>query len=220
MSVTYNPMNDYVINPINDYVINSMNDLVISPISDYVVTPLDEIVLNDYIVSDRMMSPVTPLEVITDTPPYVTSLNLTYSKPLLGVYENLNASPSVQKKIIRYFQSKTLDKWLLGDLIDTLNYFKINNGKVDVIDSLDDYKPGIVHKESIEQLEKKIDFIENYFLTFSVMDRLLRMYVRESGIQWVKLPRQNEFFVKQLVEDKLKKLIMIAIAEKRKYRKK
>jgi hypothetical protein len=47
------------------------------------------------------------------------------------------------------------------------------------------------------------------------MRKILHKYVRETGQQWVKLPKHT-YFIRQMVGDKLRKLIRVAIDEKKK----
>lgn len=140
------------------------------------------------------------------------SINLTYSKPLLGVYNDLNSDPAVQKRITNMIRMKTLDKWLYEDLKEVLGYFKVDSsGQVDVINSVNDYATAA--KDSDEVLDKKIDFIEKYFLTYRSVNKILMKYIRHSNSEWVKIPHA-QFYVRQLVGDHLTKMVKQAIKEK------
>jgi hypothetical protein len=185
------------------------SSLVNTPINTSVFTPVYDSVVNTTVLTPTLVN--TSLDNLYG-PSYVTSVNLNYSKPLVSIYQDLNTDPRIHKRMIKYFQMKTLDKWLMNDLVDILNYFKINsNGAVDIINNINEYKPN--NSDSAANAEKKIDFIHKYFLTASVIDRLLDRYVKDYNIQWVHLPR-NEYQIKKLIASKLMKLIKAAISSK------
>lgn len=175
-----------------------------------------------------LISPASPLspmnfpillsseyEVPYSKQPYLQSINISYTKPTIGFYENLNADPKIHTRLTKYFYYKLLDKWLYEDLIDILNYFKIKDGKVSLIDNLKEYDPTSVDKDSDENIQKKIDFIEKFFLTKNMMYKILSEYVKGSETGWIDLPK-NDFFIKQVVEDKLIKKLKQLISEKNK----
>ena len=201
--------------------INSISSLSpYSPLSPVIVTSESTVLSTmdtPYIATPgaTLLSPLgTAIE--PKTVPIIPTIGVNYVTPFTGLYSDLNSDHNVQQKIVKYIQMKALDKWLLEDLIDILNYFKIDsNGRVDVIDSFDQYNPSTIQKETLDQLEKKIDFIERFFLTKSVVNRVLNRIVRESSLQWVKIPK-NTFIVRQAIEDKMMKLIKSAIALKNK----
>jgi hypothetical protein len=150
--------------------------------------------------------------------PNVASVNLMYSRPIISMYNDLNADKSVQQRISDMIRLKTLDKWLYEDLKDVLAYFKISNGVVDVIDSLDNYKPSSIKNESDEKLDKIVEFIENFFLTKKTVHRILEKYIKESNTEWVKIPHA-QYYVKQLIGEKLVKMAKQAIIEKNRLKK-
>ena len=165
--------------------------------------------------SDVIYSVTSPTY-IDPTKPVITSIDYTYSTPLVGVYQDLNVDPYTIKQIVKYFHNLALDKWLFEDLVDIINYFKIdNNGRVDLINSMKDYDPARFQKYSTKDMEKIVDFIEKYFLSERVMKRILSRYVMETGTQWVKLPK-SKYFIRQLISQKMMKLIKQAFLEKNK----
>jgi len=153
---------------------------------------------------------------INTNSPLVPSINYSYSQPAAGFYENINMNPETQKKITKYVQMKALDKWLPGDMIDILNYFKVDsNGKVDVIDNLNDYRPIASTNDTKQILEKKIDFIEEFFLTPRIVRKILEKFIKKTGIEWIKIPK-NSFYVKEVIANKLKNMIKESIEVKSK----
>jgi hypothetical protein len=161
------------------------------------------------------LSPIVPVSIVTpDYKPY-NPYNPYY--PYVTVYNDLNNDSRIHRRMVKFFQMKTLDKWLLTDMLDVLNYLKVDQyGKVDVINSMNEYRPNSSQNESQPILEKKVDFIQKFFLTSSVVNRLLHRYVRESGTQWVQLTN-DQYQIRKEIFRKLMKLIKAAIATKGKH---
>lgn len=161
-----------------------------SPIVDIVDSPIDSVVVSPVI------SPVL-------RPGAITSINLNYSKPLIATYNDLNSDYDTHQTIIKYVRTKMLDKWLYHDFKDIFGYLKVHDGKVSLASSVDKkaYK-----KDSDKDLELKVDYIGNNFLTKKVVEKLMYKYIKESGSEWVKVPHA-EYYVKQMLYHKLKKML-------------
>ena len=221
---------DYVMSPTISPVIHNPTDTVVisspSPVlSPYPYTHTHTVVSEDPLIqlspgytgtvvtSPLVLSEQTPHElyspVVLSSEPYPGSplkqtINMTYSRPLVSLYTDLNSDPDTQKRMVRYLHLKALDDWLQGDLSDILNYFKVYNGKVDVIKSKSEYNPN--NKDSQDVINKKIDFIEKYFLTKRYMVKLVTEFINKTGFQWVDIPK-HKFFFKQLLKDEMMKMI-------------
>jgi len=199
MSLYIQSPNDYIFTPS----INITNDILYNPgikPSTIIKTDSDDI----YIISDTPLSPLSPL-----TP----SLRLDYSRPIFGLYEDLNYNKDIIKRMVKYIHLKALDEWLIEDLNDILNYVEIKGNKADLINNLSKYNPGTVHKEDIRTLEKKVDFIERYFLSRSVMHKLIKKFIQESGYNYVDLPHRQDQ-IKRFIKDKLLNIIKKEISRK------
>ena len=148
-----------------------------------------------------------------NTPPNVASINLSYSRPVFSVYSDLNVDPDVQHRVIKFVQMKTLDHWLYRDLAPLLGYFKVDSsGKVSVITKKEDYNPKSIKDDSDKNIELKIDYIEENFLTKKTVKKILERYVSDTNGEWVKIPKRPEV-IKILMGEKLKKIIKQCIAE-------
>lgn len=168
-----------------------------------------------YTVSPYSISPVTPLTVTTsDTAPYVTSINLSYSKPLVSVYENVEADPKIHRRVTKYYYGKTLDDWMYDELLDLLNYLVVRGNQVELISSISQYNPTTVHKNTQEQIDMKVDFIEKYFFKKDDMTKILHKFIEETGTSWYHLV-ENEYFIRQMIKDFIKKRFRKAIADKK-----
>ncbi len=95
---------------------------------------------------------------------------------------------------------KLLDKWLYEELVDILNYFRVRDGKVVLISSMKDYDSSAVENDSIDMLERKIDYIQSDFFTIKDMMKLLNTYVLQSGTNWYDLIK-NPYYIKKEAKD-------------------
>lgn len=185
------------------------NPLVTSIITDTYSDDSDDYILP--VVGTTTLA--TPL-VFRD--PFITSWkpSVTYpAYPYYRTFPDLNDDETMRKKITKYFIRLMTDKWLYKESRDLLNYFKVDNaGYVSLIHNFSNYDPNTTRNDSREDVEKKIKFIEQFFLTQNAVYRLLSRYVRESTINWVNLPN-NKYFVRKLMEEKLMKMIKNAIVE-------
>ena len=143
--------------------------------------------------------------------PIIPSLTYGYNQPItVSYYSNLNADPRVHARITKNLYYQLLDKWLYGDLVDVLNYFRVKDGKVVLISSMKDYNSSAVEKDTIDSLEKKIDYIQKHFFTIKDMKKLLNHYVSESGTNWYDLIK-NPYFIKKEAKDVIMRSIKQAL---------
>ena len=140
---------------------------------------------------------------IVSDAPYSPSLNLTYSKPTLALYENLNGNPKVHHRVTKQYRYKTLEKWLLKDLKHLLGYLKIEGGKVKLIDKTSDYKSG--ENDSNDTANKKIDYIQENILTHRAAYKILYKFVHATNTNWYDLYK-NEKYLVQAFDIGLRKL--------------
>jgi hypothetical protein len=166
---------------------------------------------------DFIYSPVGPSQIITQQlyvdpfKPITSTIDYSYTKPLFGIYQDLNNDSYTVDRVTKYFHNLTLDKWLFNELSDILNYFVIDaKGYVDLVPSMSEYKSDNVNKFSKRDMERIVDFIEKFFLTLSVTRRTLDKFVKESNVRWVDLPH-SKFFVRQVIGEKIMKLIRSAL---------
>ena len=132
--------------------------------------------------------------------PVLSSLNLTYSKPTFGFYENMNVDPELHEKITRHFlYYKLIGDWLYDELSDVLGYLKVDkNGDVKLIKSLNDYDENAIDSDSDDVVEKKIEFIKKKVMRKEDMTYLLENFVKETGINWYDLPHKENKVMKQI----------------------
>ena len=147
-----------------------------------------------------------PVMITSVDSPYITSLNLSYSKPLISIYPNWDLDPSVHRRMTKYYYKKTLEKWLGNDMIKVLSYFTVSGNKVSLISSLSKYVSDSAYKDSDSDIAKKIEFIKDRFITKSKIYKILNKLVQTTGISWFDLP-VHEYAVYRAIKHTLIKKI-------------
>lgn len=139
--------------------------------------------------------------------PVLSSLNLTYTKPAFGFYENMNTDRQLQERMVKHFYLyKTMGDWIYDDFLEVLGYFQIGSkDDVKLISSLDKYDEESVDKDSDEDIEKKIDFLKTIF-KMKDMRFLLENIVKERGINWYDLPHREKLVMKSIKRYMIKKI--------------
>lgn len=174
-----------------------------SPILD-ILTISDEktpsILLSPYFLSTRMKN-------------LKTTINLGYSEPLITMYEDIENDTQIIERLTKYFYYKTLDKWLYNEMVDVLNYFKINNGKVTLIDNLDKYKLTNIDSDNNETANNKIKYIEDNILSEKMMNEIINKFINENGLTWTRILKK-QYSLRKYIEEKLVQLIQKLIREK------
>nr|QBK88488.1 MAG: uncharacterized protein LCMiAC01_01650 [Mimivirus LCMiAC01] len=211
----------------------SVDDFTVSPISDIVFSPMVDIYNPNIYPFKKLkqlsetISATSPIPIFIGTPtttpfitgapfitdaPFITSVNLKYSIPIISTYPNWDLDPRIHRRMAKYYYLRTYEDWLSDKLLDVLNYLVVKNDKVELISSINKYDSEAVHKEKESVIDKKIEFIKEYFLTKSMMLRLLAKYVRETGISWFDLPNYN-YFIRRLIKKSLIRRFKKAIRE-------
>ena len=195
LGTTYNPLGT-AYNPLGTTYGDSLGT-PFSPVYSSTLLNTPSVIAFDAI--DTLSSPILP------------SLAYDYNQPItVSYYSNLNADPRVHARITKNLYYQLLDKWLYGDLVDILNYFRVKDGKVVLISSMKDYNSAAVEKDTIDSLEKKIDYIQKHFFTIKDMKKLLNNYVSESGTNWYDLIKKP-YFIKKEAKDVIMRSIKHAL---------
>ena len=134
--------------------------------------------------------------------PYVSSLNLSYSKPYLGIYKNLNLDPNVHDMVVNYVYYKMMEKWLKGDLSPLLNYLTVSGGKVIPIHNISIYNPNARNSE--QEMALKLGYIGENILLKSEIEQAIENLRSETGINWYDIPHRD-FIVKKAMENYLRR---------------
>lgn len=166
-----------------------------------------------------VINPVNNLKItqIKQTP-YQTDVFTTVQPGVLITHQpnpikisDLNTSYMAQREMTKYLYYRILDKWFYTDeLCHLLKYFKIENDKIEMIKSEEEYKKVKVCDHNNKDIQMKVDFIQSNFFSLKDMKRILTRIVQELGINWYDLP-QREYIVVDVVESKLKQKIRDAL---------
>lgn len=134
---------------------------------------------------------------VSVTPNGTSGVQYTY-----GRYTDLNKDKAIQKKITKYFLYKILDKWLYNEFRSILAYVKISDGKPALIRSMSDYKPDSISADSVENIEKRIGYLEKILINKKLVKHVLKKIITENEVEWVELNKH-----KPLIKKILKKYI-------------
>lgn len=179
------------------------NDFLDSPLSPMLLSPPSSVFLNTPI-SVPMVSPMSDDPIIDS--PVLSSLNLTYTKPTFGFYENMNADPELHERMVKHFlYYKTLGEWLYDEMSELLGYLeKGKDGKIRLINDIGKYKEDSVDSDSKDTIEDKIEYIKKNVLRKSDMMHILNNLVRETNTNWYDLPHK-EYLVQKVIRRGLRK---------------
>lgn len=184
--------------PVTTYVTSDPYAVISSPYSD------------TYVVKQDILSYFPLKQTVYSDDYYLPSVNLSYTRPTLSIYDNLNADPEIHQKMAKYFKYKVLDKWLYTDLKSLLGYVTVSGDKVSFINKLSDYKENLDESKNI--VEMKVHFLEKNLLSSRASLKILNKFVAGTNTNWYDLTK-NEFFVKQAYEIAIKKMIKKMIAK-------
>jgi len=133
--------------------------------------------------------------------------------PIVDIDSGLNDNYLAQQQVCERLHLRILDKWLYeDDMCYILKYLKIKDGKVSVVSSVNDYKGNKICSDSVDDVEKKADYIEENFLTEHDMRKLLTKMVNQLGYKWYDL-LEKESLVVEVVEKYLRKRIKSKIPD-------
>ena len=125
-------------------------------------------------------------------------------------YKNLDRDKKTTKTITKYYYYKILDKWLYKDFLPLLGFVDFIDNKLKLISSIDDYNGEKLLKESQNEIEKKIEFMEKTFINKDTVKHLLKKVIRKYNISWAQLENYEPEIKKYLYryfKDKLEDTI-------------
>jgi len=137
-----------------------------------------------YTNNDVNMKKTSPFVMVN--PVGTTSTQYTY-----GRYTDLNKDKTILKTISKYFLYKILDKWLYQDFRSILAFVKVTDGKPALIRSMNDYKPETINSDSVENIEKRIDYLEKILINRKLVKHVLKKIVNDNQIQWTQLNKHK-----------------------------
>ena len=166
--------------------------IILSPSSSNLVLPTVNVPLISPVVQ---VSPIVP-----------TYLRVTYDS-------GMNNNWLVQKQANEWLLNRILDKWIHKPTMhNVLKFMKVENGKVTVVKSDDEYEKNDVSNDTLEDRELKADFIEENILDKYAMKKIITKIIDELNIKWQFLtqPREEKIVVdvtKKFLKKKLKEMM-------------
>jgi hypothetical protein len=125
-------------------------------------------------------------------------------------YDNLNKDKKTIKTITKYYYYKILDKWLYKDLLPLLGFVEIVDNKPKLLNSLDDFNGEKLLKESKQELQKKINYMEEILINKLLVKHVLKKIISKYNINWAELednvPKIKKYFFNYL-KDKIEYVI-------------
>jgi hypothetical protein len=116
-----------------------------------------------------------------------------------------------QKQMTEWLRYRFLDKWLYDEeYSDLLKYLKLENGKVVFVKSSQEMEDNDIENDSERDIEAKIDFIEDTYLTVNEMRKLLSRIIGELGYRWYNLASHEKIIMKS-VNKHLRKMFRHAV---------
>lgn len=176
---------------------------VSSPIS--VISPISPISSKVSVMSDRpiVLNPGSPF----NNQPFELNVDMTNAPELIPFYENISGHPRVVARTTKYFYYKTLDKWLKRDedgMKHLLNYLSVDKkGNIELIKSLDKMDQNAYLKDSKDDVERKVKYIEENVLSQEKLKKVLLKYSQDTGISMYNL-FEIEKFVRTVIANHLK----------------
>lgn len=142
--------------------------------------------------------------------PFVSYNPLRPSLMTTGFYKDLNKDKSVQKTFAKYYFYKIVDKWIYKELLPLLAFIDTSSGKPQLIKSLEFYDVQKLAKDSEEEIEKKVKYMEDILLTKDMVRHVLKKICNENEINWYNLNKHEKKIKKVFYNyllDKLKSSI-------------
>ena len=116
-------------------------------------------------------------------PSFLLGVRPSIDLDITGMHENYIA----QKQMTTYLMYRILDKWLYEDeLCSVLKYLKVRGDDVIVL-TPEEAKKNKISEDSVQDIEKKSDFIHENILTEKAMKRTLLKIIAELGYKWYEL---------------------------------
>ena len=174
--------------------------LFINPLSEVKVTPYSTTITTANL---GIVAPSYPLSPTIIAPNVFVPTG--FQMIPLQIETGLNENPFAQKQMLDYIMAKVYNKWIYSkDMCYLLKYLKVANNKVHFLSSIDEYKNNKICDDTENDVELKIDFIEQNILTKSDLKKLLKRMIDELNFKWYEFPEKIDI-VQDVVEKYIKK---------------
>jgi hypothetical protein len=144
--------------------------------------------------------------------PFITRDPLNPFGAVVGTYQNLDDDKEIHKKVTSDIYKKLVKKWFYDSLLPLLAFVKSDNGKLMLIKSMNEYNPQSVKSESVSNIEKRIEYMQDKIITHKDLRHFLKKFVKHHDYHWYTLYTAEDK-IKDELHKHLKKLLESAINE-------
>ena len=144
--------------------------------------------------------------------PFITRDPLNPFGAVVGAYQNLDDDKDIHKKVTSHIYNKLVKKWFYDSLLPLLAFVKSDNGRYELIKSISEYNPQSVKGESVSNIERKIEYMQDKIITHKDLKHFLKKFVKNHDYHWYTLYTAEDK-IKDELHKHLKKLLESAINE-------
>ena len=144
--------------------------------------------------------------------PFITTDPLNPFGTVLGSYQSLDDDKDIHKKVTSHIYNKLVKKWFYDSLLPLLAFVKSDNGRYELIKSMNEYNPQSVKGESVSNIERKIEYMQDKIITHKDLRHFLKKFVKHHNYHWYTLYTAEDK-IKDELHKHLKKLLESAINE-------
>jgi hypothetical protein len=116
--------------------------------------------------------------------PFITRDPLNPFGTVLGSYQNLDDDKDIHKKVTSHIYNKLVKKWFYDSLLPLLAFVKSDNGRYELIKSMNEYNPQSVKGESVSNIERKIEYMQDKIITHKDLRHFLKKFVKHHDYHW------------------------------------
>ena len=154
-------------------------------------------IVSPYGISQPIVSPYGIPQIKSYETPFMAVEQSAYDpyvkNVIIGTYPNLNNNESIIKSVVKYYYLKIVDKWIYENLKSLLNYIKIVDGKAKLISSIDKYDEHAIDHDSMDDIEKKIIYMEDIIMNKKMVKHVLKELIDNNPeIYWYKLKNYED----------------------------
>jgi hypothetical protein len=141
---------------------------------------------------------------------FIPNMSIGASALRLPTMGDVCDTSSIRERVSKLYWKKMIEKWLYRkeDCKHLLKYLKVVDGKVKLIDSLNNTDDYVKNDQKVTDL--KTSYIETKVMTLEDTYAILKQFVKGTNTSWCDLPKQS-YFVKEAlektIENKLKRMI-------------
>ena len=142
--------------------------------------------------------------------PFIAPNPLNPLGAMIGTYQDLDLDKDIQKKVSKHFYKKLCNKWLY-DNNSLLAFIKLDNGKPELIKSMNEYNQQSIKGDTVSNIEKKISYMEDKLISYKDVKHFLKKFISRHSYHWYtlytiedKIKEELSKYLKNLLEDAIK----------------